>query len=122
MTQREKLKELLEEAAQKMDCPQMDEVADFLLVNGVIVPPVSIVGQTVYVPWVYRGTKGIAFFEVTHIIIDGNKASIRTNFDTDDEGFWEENNGGQFNFEDFGKTVFLTKEEAEKALAERSGQ
>ena len=37
MTQREKLKELLEEAAQKMDCPQMDEVADFLLANGVMV-------------------------------------------------------------------------------------
>lgn len=27
-----------------------------------------------------------------------------------------------FIFEDFGKTVFLTKEEAEKALAERSGK
>ena len=98
----------------------LNEVADHLLANGVIVPPISIVGQTVYVPWIYGGTKGVAFFEVTHIIIDNSKSYIRTNFDTDDEGFWEEFNGGQFVFEDFGKTVFLTHEAAEKALEERS--
>ncbi len=98
------------------------EIADHLLANGVIVPPVSIVGQTVYIPWAYGGTKGVAFFEVTHIITDNNKSYIRTNFETDDEGFWEMYNGGQFDFEDFGKTVFLTREEAEKALAERDTQ
>ena len=38
MTQRSKLIELLEEAAVKMDCPQMDEVADYLLANGVVIP------------------------------------------------------------------------------------
>lgn len=96
-----------------------DKLADHLLANGVIVPPVSIVGQTVYIPWIYGGTKGIAYFEVTHIITDGEKSYIRTNFETDDEGFWEEFNGGQFNFDDFGKTVFVTQNEAEKALAER---
>ncbi len=97
----------------------LGEIADALLSNGVIVPPISIVGQTVYMPWVYGGTKGVAFFEVTHIIIDNNKSYIRTNFDTDDEGFWEMCNGGQFNFEDFGKTVFLTYKEAEKSPSER---
>lgn len=41
------LEKLLNQAAKEMDCPQMDEVADFLLANGVIVPPIKI-GQTVY--------------------------------------------------------------------------
>lgn len=36
---RDRLIELLEKAAKEMDCPQMDEVADYLLANGVIVPP-----------------------------------------------------------------------------------
>ena len=95
-------------------------LADHLLAEGVIVPPVSIVGQTVYLSWIYDGVKGIACLEVTHIITDYKKSYIRTDFATDDEGFWEKYNGGQFDFEDFGKTVFLTREEAEKALRERS--
>lgn len=37
MTTKSKLTELLEEAAQKMDCPQMDEVAEYLIANGVTV-------------------------------------------------------------------------------------
>lgn len=93
-----------------------EQLADYLIREGVIVPPVSIIGQTVYVPWIYGGTKGIAFFEVTHIIIDCNKSYVRTNFEKDDEGFWEEFDGGQFDFEDFGKTVFLTREAAVAAL------
>lgn len=123
---RNRLIELID-AFRELDAPSdgrtwTEHLADHLLAGGVIVPPISIVGQTVYVPWIYRGAKGVAFFEVTHIIIDGRKSYIRTNFDTDDEGFWEEFNGGQFDFEDFGKTVFLTREEAEKALAEREGK
>ena len=42
MTAQEKLTELLEEAAMKMDCPQMNEVADYLLANGVIVTPCKV--------------------------------------------------------------------------------
>ena len=99
-----------------------DIIADHLLAEGVIVPPVCMVGQTVYIPWNYGGARGITFCEVTHIITDYKKSYVRTNFSTDDEGFWEAFNGGQFAFEDFGKTVFLTREEAEKALAERGGE
>ncbi len=36
---REKLIELLEEAAEKMDCPQMNEVADYLISKGVTIIP-----------------------------------------------------------------------------------
>ena len=36
---RNKLIELLEEAAEKMDCPQMNEVADYLISKGVTILP-----------------------------------------------------------------------------------
>lgn len=74
------------------------------------------VGQTVYMPWEYGGTKGIAFLDVIFIVFDYKKPYIKTDFDTDDNGFWELCNGGVFYFDDFGKTVFLTEEEAGKAL------
>lgn len=85
--------------------------------ENAVVPPCK-VGDTVYIPWMYDGTKGIAFFEVTHIIIDRNKSYIKTNFTTDDEGFYELYNGGKFVFDKIGKTFFLTYEEAEQALKE----
>ena len=77
------------------------------------------VGDTVYVPWKYDGVSSIAFFTVKHIIFThGKEAYIRTGFDTDDTGFYNQFNGGQFDFIDFGKTVFLTREEAENRLKE----
>lgn len=36
---KDKIIELLEEAAEKMDCPQMDEVADYLISKGVTILP-----------------------------------------------------------------------------------
>lgn len=116
---RDRLIELIKEGNGGYHFNSLELIADHLLANGVIVPPVSIVGQTVYIPWNYGGAKGITFCEVTHIITDYKKSYVRTNFSTDDEGFWEAFNGGQFAFEDFGKIVFTTREEAEKALAER---
>lgn len=83
-------------------------IADHLLANGVIVPPCK-VGDFVYMPWTYNGVKGIAFFKVKHIIISTTRSYVKTDFCTDDEGFWEKYNGGEFTFEDFGKTVFLNK-------------
>ena len=80
------------------------------------------VGDTIYIPWKYDGLTGIAFFEVTHIIIDRNKSYIKTNFDTDDEGFYELYNGGEFVFDEIGKTFFLTCEAAEKALKAKEGE
>ena len=87
--------------------------ADHLLAEGVIVPPCK-VGDIVYTTlWHY---------EITNITITQNKKGVWTkkyramkvvNGKTID---WQLN----FAFDDIGKTVFLTKEEAEKALAERS--
>lgn len=85
--------------------------------ENAVVPPCK-VGDTVYIPWKHDGLTGIAFFEVTHIIIVRNKSYIKTNFDTDDEGFYELYNGGNFVFDEIGKTFFLTCEEAEQALKE----
>ena len=80
------------------------------------------VGDTVYMPWAYDETKGISLLDVTHIIFDCEKSYIKTNFTTDDEAFWELYNGGKFNFEDFGKLVFLDYKEAEQELQKRQGE
>lgn len=73
------------------------------------------VGDTVYMPWEWNGTNGIASLEVTHIVIDGLHAYIKTNFHTDDEDYYNAYGCGRFAFDDFGKIVFHTIEEAEKA-------
>ena len=108
MTDREKLIELLDKTyAEQYDKRRLltaEHTADYLLENGVIVPPCK-VGDTVWVyddfMWglipckvdkpfhCYCGEKGGCTFEMA------------------------------FTYEDFGKTVFLTLEEAENALAER---
>ena len=95
------------------------ELADHLLANGVIVPPCK-VGDTVYMPWEWNGTKGVAILEVIRIVDDYfNKDSpyVITDLFSDDMDFLIAYNNGSFAFMDFGKIVFLTKSEAEKALA-----
>lgn len=99
------------------DMDRIGSVADHLIANGVILPPCK-VGDTVYIPWVYDGISGVAFFDVTFVIFDRKKPYIKTNFDTDDNGFWDLFNGGTFYFDDFGKTVFITKDQAEQKLKE----
>lgn len=81
----------------------VERLADHLLANGVIVPSVK-VGQTVY------QTDGVRIYEscITHIEI----YSFVTVFYTD---------GVAFDETAIGHSIFLTKEEAEKAL-ERSGE
>ena len=92
-----KLIELLEKVSLEKDCPQMDEVADYLLANGVIVLPFPI-GTPYYRIVTKRAKVGLEYFKVIR------RAELN----------W-------YNVEavlkDFGKTVFLTREEAEKALA-----
>jgi hypothetical protein len=87
--------------------------AEQLLANGVIVPPIKI-GQTVYVISRYYG----GFWRTHECKIDSltiyEKHIFMTLFDRDNFDFGIE-------ISEIGKTVFLTKEEAEKALAERSG-
>ena len=81
-------------------------IADHLLANGVIVPPVK-VGQTVYGIFYPGKVEPITVVEIC--IGDGDVLILS---DTNGEDTF-------FHPLDIGKTVFLTREEAEKALAER---
>lgn len=75
--------------------------ADYLLNNGVIVPPVK-VGDTVYRPCKYLG------YVVPFVIISFEA--------TQSEMFYTDDSDNIIYIGEIGETVFLTKEEAEKAL------
>ena len=90
------------------------QLADHLISNGVIVPPCKI-GDTVYMPWEWNGQKGVACLKVNFMGFI-TTWECGTDFESDDIGYIKKYHGGYFNFNDFGKTVFLTREEAEKAL------
>lgn len=117
---KERLFELLEKAQEEKPqlpylSPYTEEViADYLLANGVIVPPVT-VGQTV---WVYSQTaKNIYKNTVICIKVEGasrhkNKISVKyTNQ-------WGETSIRKFSWAQIGKQVFLTEQGAVDALAE----
>lgn len=65
-------------------------------------------GDIIYFPWKYKDANGIAFLTVTEVIISGSCSYVRTDFETDDEGFYLLAQGGVFEFSDFGKIVFHT--------------
>ena len=101
-----------------VDNTQVDDVADFLIASGVIVPPVSI-GQTV---WFFSG--------VLEEVCEANVVKIEINLYTNPMLWFEFEYSSELigthvikgRIDEFlGKTVFLTREEAEKALAERNG-
>ena len=115
MTERERLIELLDKITSNKQLrfttwENTDEIADYLLANGVIVPPCK-VGDTVY-----SIEKGI-----DHQIFIGEVYETTQRREC---GWFRYTRRGYFtgasSFEDMGKTVFLTKEDAEKALKERS--
>lgn len=115
MTERERLAKLIAECIAIRECsfsedkrPTCEEVADYMLAHGVIVPPCE-VGDTVFcevdgfeVP--LRGrVRNITMFDTGYsftIAIPGYYARIYTD-------------------KDFGRTVFFGLEEAEAALEER---
>ena len=110
MTERERLIELLGDILEKHNLPE--NIADELLSRGVIVPP-CMIGDTVY-----ADTLG----EIEGFIIISIELAYTSN---GFEGDFVANNGKYpllFKFRNIGKTVFLTREEAEKALKEREGK
>ncbi len=96
--------------AQEKTYQTAQNVADHLIANGVIVPPCK-VGQIVYLFYPVR--KGI--YEA---VVDEICLTRKSNFIVTRDLYF--NRRQSIFFEQIGKTVFLTKEEAEKALAERS--
>lgn len=105
MTEKERLKEIINEVARSYGGLTVDELADHLLANGVIVPPCK-VGDTIYRAG--DPIKKVYEWQIEHIEIYA------------DEIVFIDDSDNTFTAEDIGETVFLTQEEAEKALAERS--
>lgn len=96
-------------------------IADYLIESGVILPPCK-VGDIVFANrWYWREDGGTAPYQITNITITQNKKGVWTkkyramqlaNGRTIDLQL-------NFEFDEIGKSVFLTREEAEQALAER---
>ena len=120
MTDREKLIELVDKAKEEYanditDHTETDYIVECLLNEGVIVPPCK-VGDKVYVITADSPT-GIEATKVSQIKIkikEDGKISYRISapcvYDTWGEAHWT------FCAFEVGKTVFLTKEEAEEKL------
>lgn len=102
-------------------CCLAENIADDLLANGVIVLPAKI-GQTVYVPWRWDGTQAVASVVVEEITFYDSKMNYMfcIDMESDDECF-NQSFGGWQPADSIGKTVFLTREEAEEALEKMKG-
>jgi len=119
MTERERLIDLIVSADISLfgsDKPYAEVYADHLLAKGVIVPPCK-VGDTVYYLTTVDTEKELNVAE----IFCGTAISVSV----DKGNTWvsaKYKNGLYYchKSKDFGKTVFLSKEDAEKALKERS--
>ena len=83
---------------------------DYLLANGVIVPPCK-VGTKVY--FAGRDSGECLNGNLVSYCLDAAHLWFNCHYDCG-LNYWHP-------IEDFGKTVFLTKEEAEQALKEREG-
>ena len=116
MNERERLIELLNKSCEARGWLMngAGTIADYLLKNGVIVLPVK-VEQTVY--YIFDGFIEPCTVEVIFLSDyedkDGNCTYMADiHFDRDDCPYTV----AEIYFTDIGKTVFLTKEEAEKAM------
>ena len=96
-------------------------IAEYLLANGVIVPPCK-VGDTLWVNWGYcKSKEETRPVKVYALRFDTKKNNMRicveANFKISSYGgSYTHYYNGTFAWNSVGKTVFLTKEEAEKAL------
>ena len=106
MNNRDRLIELLANSGCSADLETYQEIADHLLANGVIVPPCK-VGDIVHYPYDY-GNK-VLEKTVKSIVIENNDK-------------WLDVGVSFLPFENIGKTVFLTKEEAEEKLKENENK
>ena len=91
-----------------------ETIADYLLANGVIVSPCK-VGDTTY----------IFDYEVNNHLekkFRGITPSVVEAITIVDDGLWIENEHAKYHISSLGDLIFLTKEEAENALKERSKQ
>ena len=113
---REKLIELFFDYQEKYNSlvPSKDGLADHLLANGVIVLPCG-AGQEVWISG-HRFPAEIECINITESGIDFEYAEYERSPEITE--LWDD---GTFEIEDIGKTVFLTREEAESASKEGQG-
>ena len=120
MTERERLIELISQKQNsgcKIGTCQMDEIhcsnaelADYLLENGVIVLPLNMIGNTL---WFINCDNNIVCDKINKITI----------YDSHDVYIFLQNSGDEpYELSDIGKFLFYTREEAEKALAEKDSE
>ena len=123
MTPTEKIKQILVDYTKRNHISAstviLEQYAEELVKNGVIVPPCK-VGKWVYVPWRYEGQFGIATAKIEEIKFYDSAMHYMflIDMESDDESFNQLFGGWEIG-DSIGKTVFLTREEAEKELAER---
>ena len=116
---RDRLIEIIANELGDINCAKLwaTDITDRLLENGAIMPPVKVdteVYAVTYNPYtltykIHRGYVGCIDIRST------GKYMIIRHQGFDDEPYFDKIVG---RFDDFGKTVFLTREEAEKALVE----
>ena len=101
-----------------MSVPESSEeyIADYLLANGVVVPPCK-VGQTIYYHFQFRNKSILPFTRKAKVKkIFCNTTKMKFVIEAEKINAKEKGIMTFFDFDDFGKTVFLTKEDAERAL------
>ena len=126
--ERERLYYLFQESkcpAHFLDNKQILDTADYLLANGVVVPPCK-VGDTLWVQWSRNNAvkEKIYPVKVYALRFDTKKNNMRICVEgkfkiTDFGGEFTHYYNGTFTWNSVGKTVFLTREEAEQKLKER---
>ena len=117
---RDRLAGLLVDSSRYIDEQRSEVIADYLIENGVIVPPCK-VGDTVYAYCEYFGVLkyNIGNF---HIGFMGKNEENYLHWDAAAYADYTDEllDEMDFDLDAIGKYVFFTREEAEKALAERS--
>ena len=117
MTDKERLTNIIHNAQNKyLNLLKFESsiLADHLIANGVIVPPCK-VGDIVYAK--YSGTNEIEYYVVDEVIhLGSDNFEFKAHLENED-GYMVDNI--DFGVPKIGLTVFLTREEAEKALKER---
>ncbi len=94
----------------------VEQIADYLLDNGVIIPPCK-VGQTVWL------IKSLNWQQTEWGIKEGKISMIQQKADKSWKFRVTENHSVQdYTVDSIGKTVFLTREEAERKLKEGAGK
>lgn len=113
MTEREKLIKLLRESKASFENALPEEIADYIIENGVIVSPCKM-GDTIYE---VIGSHYIKSVVCAIHISDGSRN--RCNHKSESYIVARNKNTNyvkHYNINKFGKTVFLTREEAEKCI------